>query len=100
MTMLPGADIVERGLRDLAAKEETVDALLVALAAPRLRALGLNVPPTTSSDPRLSLYRLLQRDNPDDAHGRFNALVRRLVSFERAMERERFSQTSPVLVNS
>jgi hypothetical protein len=28
---------------------------------------------------------LLTRDNPDGAHAQYNALVRRLVSFERAL---------------
>jgi len=31
------------------------------------------------------LYALLARDNPDAAHSRYNALIRRLVSFERAL---------------
>jgi len=29
---------------------------------------------------------LLARENPDSAHSRYNALIRTLVSFERALE--------------
>ncbi len=70
--------------RDLAAGEETTEALLVSLASTKLRLLGLDVSPPLE-DPELRLYRLLERDHGDAAHGRYNALVRRLVSFERAL---------------
>ena len=82
---LPGADLVAAGLRDLAHGLETVPALLVAIGAPRLRRLGFDVPPT-APDPERRLYELLAREGEDTAHGRYNALVRRLVSFERAAE--------------
>jgi len=81
---LPGADLVERGLSDLAAGTESAEALLVSLASTKLRRLGLDVPPPLA-DPELRLYRLLEREHGDAAHGRYNALVRRLVSFERAL---------------
>ncbi len=41
------------------------------------------------SDPERRLYDLLATENPDGAHARYNALIRRLVSlvsFERAAE--------------
>jgi hypothetical protein len=82
---LPGADIVRRGLADLSRGEETADALLVSIGAPRLRGAGLDLPPTLP-DPEHRLYRLLSRDHGNDAHSRYNALIRRLVSFERALE--------------
>ncbi len=81
---LPGGDLVDKGLRDLADGQQTVEALLVAIGAPRLRDLGLDVP--TLESPEHALYGLLARDDPDDAHTRYNALIRRLVSFERAAE--------------
>jgi hypothetical protein len=62
----------------------SVPALLVAIGAPRLRALGLAVPDAPPG-PEHRLYQLLTRDNPDGAHAQYNALVRRLVSFERAL---------------
>jgi hypothetical protein len=82
---LPGADLVDAGLRDLARGVESEEALLVSIGAPRLAALGLDVPPTIDS-PEKRLYALLAADDPDAAHSRYNALVARLVSFERAAE--------------
>jgi hypothetical protein len=84
VSALPGADLVERGLADLSAGRETAEALLVSIAATKLRRLGLEVPPPLD-DADLRLYRLLAADDEDSAHGRYNALVRRLVSFERAL---------------
>ena len=82
---LPGQDLIETGLRDLAQGVESVPALLVSIGAPRLRRLGLPVEHPIDS-PERRLYERLQAENPDAAHSRFNALVRRLVSFERAAE--------------
>jgi hypothetical protein len=81
---LPGVDLIEQGLADLAAGVETTAALLVAIGAPRLRLLGLDVP-AGPENPEHRLYHLLAREDQDSAHGRYNALVRRLVSFERAL---------------
>jgi hypothetical protein len=85
---LRGAELVEKGLADLAEGEETVESLLVSIGAPRLRGLGFDVPsPFDDADERL--YLLLARDDPSGAHSRYNGLVRRLVSFERAAESAR-----------
>lgn len=80
---LPGSDLIEAGVADLLNGVVTVPALLVSIGAPKLRQLSFAVPPTIS-DPERALYSLLAREDPDSAHGRYNALVRRLVSFERA----------------
>jgi hypothetical protein len=82
---LPGAEIVERGIEDLERGVESEAALLVSIGAPRLKRAGVEVP-RTIADPEERLYELLARSDPDAAHSRFNALVRRLVSFERAAE--------------
>ena len=82
---LPGADLVREGLDDLRNGRETAPALLVAIGAPRLRRLGIVVLETVE-DPEDRLYALLARTEGDAAHTRFNALIRRLVSFERAAE--------------
>src|SRR5213595_716692 len=66
---LPGEELVQRRLGGLRRRDETVEALLVSIGAPRLRSLGFDVPAPF--------------DEPS-AHGRYNALVRQLVSFERA----------------
>lgn len=81
---LPGADLVQAGLRDLQNGVVTPPALLVSIGAPQLRRLGLEIP-RVEADAEHRLYLLLQRDDSDSAHGRYNALLRRLVSFERAL---------------
>lgn len=83
---LPGADLIRRGLEDLATGRESEAALLVLIGAPRLRWLGLYVPEANSNLPEHRLYDLLACLDSDSAHSRYNALVRRLVRFERALE--------------
>ena len=80
---LPGGDLVVEGLEDLAADRRTAAAALVSIGAPRLRTLGIALP-RALPDPELQLYAMLAAEGEDTAHGRYNALVRRLVSFERA----------------
>jgi len=85
LTNLPGGDLVAKGLEDLACASETAEALLVSIAAPRLRDRGLPLG-TPLPDPEHRLYELLAREDPDSAHSRYNALLRRLTSFESALE--------------
>jgi hypothetical protein len=80
---LPGADLVKRGAKDLAGGNESIEALLVSIGAPRLRSIGLELPSPIPS-PEHKLYLLLAREKGDAAHSAYNALLRRLVSFERA----------------
>jgi hypothetical protein len=84
---LPGADLVERGRADLAAGVLSQEALLVAAAASRLRAAGVEVPAAHVDTPLHRLYELLAADEAAGAHSRYNALVGRMVSFARAAER-------------
>jgi hypothetical protein len=85
---LPGAELVDKGIADLEAREETVEALLVAIAGHRLREAGLDVPEHAHEDAELRLYRMLSADDPDSAYARYNSLLRRLISFAHALERE------------
>jgi hypothetical protein len=57
----------------------------VSIGAPRLRRIGLPVP-WAIEHAEHRLYARLAEADPDAAHSRFNALVRRLVSFERTAE--------------
>ena len=82
---LPGAELVEKGIADLADGIESVEALLVSIGAPRLRRAGIDVPRALPS-PEHRLYEMLARSEAESAHSRYNALLRRLVSFERAAE--------------
>lgn len=85
MDLLPGNDLIEMGVEDLRQQRQTIAALLVAIGAPKLRSLGLEIPEDLPSSPEHRLYDLLSDSEPDSAHSKYNALIRRLVSFERAM---------------
>ncbi len=82
---LPGEDLIRAGLDDLTRGVESVPALLVSIGAPRLERLGYSIPNPIDA-PERRLYELLRQADPQTAHSRFNAFVRRLVSFERAAE--------------
>jgi hypothetical protein len=85
LSQLPGGDLIAKGLQDLARSSETVEALLVSIATPRLRDLGLLVmAPLPDAEHRL--YEQLAREDPDSAHSRYNALLRRLTSLESTLE--------------
>jgi len=83
LTSLPGHELVLKGLDDLARGVESHEALLVSIGAPRLREAGLEIP-RALNDAEHRLYDLLAAEDGVSAHARYNALVRRLVSFERA----------------
>jgi hypothetical protein len=83
---LPGKELIDEGIEDLSHGVESIASLLVSIGAPRLRRLGLAIPERTFVSPEHRLYQLLSQSDPDSAHSRYNALVRRLVSFERAAE--------------
>jgi hypothetical protein len=80
---LPGAGLIVRGTADLNAGHESAEALLVSIGAPRLRSAGIELSAAIAS-PEHKLYALLAKEKGDAAHSAYNALIRRLVSFERA----------------
>ena len=84
--VLPGEDLIEAGVQDLRDGRETIAALLVAIGSPRLRRIGIELPANLPKNPEHRLYDLLAEDDSDAAHSRYNALIRRLVSYERAAE--------------
>lgn len=83
---LPGGDLVQEGIADLSRGVESVPALLVSIGAPRLRRIGLLLPDRVIPSPEHRLYEVLAQTDPDSAHSRYNAWIRRLVSFENAAE--------------
>jgi hypothetical protein len=91
---LPGADLVTEGLADVAAGRETIPGELVKIGSPRLRDCGVDVrvdeADAVEADRRL--YRLLGAIHGNAAHSQYNALLRELISFERALE-QRVSRT-------
>ncbi len=82
--MKPGQDIIDQGILDLTNGVETIPALLVLIGAPRLRQAGITIPQSNLTSPEHRLYEILRAENPNAAHSRYNAWIRRLVSFEHA----------------
>jgi hypothetical protein len=82
----PGGSLVRQGLEDLAGGRETDAALLVLVGSPRLSRLGIVVQSPAPPQVEHRLYERLAGHDPDTAHSRYNALLRLLVSFERAAE--------------
>jgi len=83
---LPGGALIRQGLADLGAGRETEAALLVLVGSPRLRALGLPIRSQVPAQVEHRLYETIARNHPSSAHSRYNAMLRVLVSFERAAE--------------
>lgn len=81
---LPGAELVLPGIEDLRRGVESVPALLVAIGRPRLARIGLELPSNDFDEPEHRLYALLANELGDAAHARYNALLRRLLSFAHA----------------
>jgi hypothetical protein len=86
---LPGGDMVDRGLDDLAAALETPDSLLLCLAEPRLRREGVPMPGACFRDADHRLYRMLERRHGGLAHARYLAHVRQVASFADACRERR-----------
>lgn len=82
----PGEDLINEGLADLNSGRETIASLLVSIGSPRLKRAGVILPDLIFDDPEHRLYLLLRDTHSDAAHSKYNALIRRLVSFERSIE--------------
>ena len=82
---LPGAELVRQGIRDRLAERFTIESLLVEIARPRLERHGLIPHAPHRLDAEISLYQILAKEFPNP-HGRYNSLLRELVSFEHALD--------------
>jgi hypothetical protein len=80
---MPGGELIDAGLADLATGVSSREALLVSLASARLRREGVPVS-ATEPEPENRLYALLAETVGDLAHARYNALRQQLVSFANA----------------
>src|SRR6476659_2498648 len=85
---LPGAELVLAGLQEIEEEEPTESALLILIASPRLRRLGFEIPqrPDIVRPYEHQLYGLLEKTYGAAAYSRYNALLRRIVSFCQALE--------------
>src|SRR5687767_6698958 len=88
-SLLPGENLVAQGLADLSQGQVTDHSLLVLIAAPRLRRLGLEIPDRAVPQPyEHELFARLTERLGDSAHSYYNSLIRRIVSYARALEKE------------
>lgn len=87
----PGAELVLPGLRDARDGKVTIGSCLISMARPLLDESGLTGAASALiyiAEPERTLYRLLQEQG-GDAYSRYNSLINRLVSFERALRHAR-----------
>ena len=83
---LPGAERIQEGLRDYHENRHTMSACLVRMARRRLVRAGLmETSPGHDIEAELDLYHLLSHEG-NQAHSRYNALIRELISFEHALD--------------
>lgn len=77
----PGDELVDPGLADLRRGIESVNSLLVAAAAPRLRRVGVAVPEHSQDASGRRLYAMLDAEYGNGAHSRYNSLQRRIIAY-------------------
>jgi hypothetical protein len=83
---LPGAERIVDGLRDYHEKRDSIGSCLVRIARRRLARAGfVEASPEHDIHAELDLYQLLSPEG-NQAHSRYNALIRELVSFEHALD--------------
>lgn len=88
---LPGGDLVDAGLAELADGKTTEASLLVSLAASRLRREGVPVG-AVHDEPEDLLFHLLAKTSSDLAHARYGAYLRQMSSFADACRRVRLDR--------
>jgi len=88
--LLPGNELVSQGLADLARGEISDYSLLLLVAGPRLRRLGIEIPERPLLKPyEHALYDRIEGRLGRGAHSYYNSLLRRLDSYAHALEREK-----------
>ncbi len=88
---LPGGALVARGLEDAIAGRRTAESLLVSVACRWFAAHGLGAGwRTVAAEPELVLYEMLcSSTEVPHPYGRYNSMIRELVSFQRAYSMQR-----------
>jgi hypothetical protein len=83
---LPGGERMLQGLQDWRDGRTTVNSCLVVIAFGKFRAADLVSGEAPFAEAELVLYDLLKKEG-HNAYGRYNSLIRELVSFGRALAR-------------
>jgi hypothetical protein len=84
--LLPGGERMLQGLQDWREGRTTINSCLVVIAFGKFRAAGLVSGEAPFAEAELVLYDLLKKEG-HNAYGRYNSLIRELISFGRAMAR-------------
>jgi hypothetical protein len=86
---LPLYEIIEKGIKKLntsSRPKPTLETLIVSIGAPKLISNGLPLR-RTIKNPEHKLYDYLAKKfSPERAYSLYNSYIRRLVSFERALQ--------------
>ena len=78
----PGGEIIRKGLSDIRNKKyDSVEALAVFTASPRLNDFGFRINENIFVYPHLILYKKLQFFFSDDAHAQYNNMMMRVAKF-------------------
>ena len=80
----PGGERMLQGLQDWREGRTTVASCLVVIAFGKFRAAGLVTGEAPFQEAELILYDLLKKEG-GNAYGRYNSLIRELVSFGRVL---------------
>ena len=83
----PGGERMLQGLQDWREGRTTVASCLVVIAFGKFRAAGLVTGEAPFQEAELILYDLLKKEG-GNAYGRYNSLIRELVSFGRVLTRK------------
>ena len=85
-TRFPGGELITKGLADLRNGVSSDEALLVHIASPRLKSLGIDIPvlPEAKRPVEHQLFESLERADEAGAYGLYNSLIARAVSFANA----------------
>jgi hypothetical protein len=86
ISSLPGGERMLRGLEDWRGGRTMIESCLVAIAFGKFRNAGLVSGEAPFAEAELGLYDLLRKQGAK-AYGRYNSLIRELVSFGRALAR-------------
>ena len=84
--LLPGGERMLQGLQDWREGRTTINSCLVVIAFGKFRAAGLVFGEAPFPEAELVLYDLLKKEG-HNAYGRYNSLIRELISFGRALAR-------------
>lgn len=94
---IPGSELVSQGLEDIRNCRITPYALLLQVAAPRLRRVAIAVPTLVgikSPDEEPYEHQLYELIKEDGGHGLYNALCSRISSFASVLEARKQNEST------